>query len=125
MTGLARVREQEFVPVGVAVDAGKAVARVATCDEKGPSTELIVAIVEMKRRNPKFGCVRIAQQIAHLFGVDIDKDVVRRVPAKQYGAALDNEQVGAAQTHAHRGFILHFVIAHTQVGIYCFFRCPA
>jgi hypothetical protein len=29
---------------------------------KGPSAELIAAIVEMKRRNPKFGCVRIAQR---------------------------------------------------------------
>ena len=29
---------------------------------KGPSPELIAAIVEMKRRNPRFGCVRIAQQ---------------------------------------------------------------
>ena len=29
---------------------------------KGPAAELIAAIVEMKRRNPKFGCVRIAQQ---------------------------------------------------------------
>ena len=38
----------------------------------------------MKRRNPRFGCVRIAQQIAHAFGVDIDKDVVRRVLAKHY-----------------------------------------
>src|SRR5881409_3274183 len=28
---------------------------------KGPSAELIAAIVEMKRRNPHFGCVRIAQ----------------------------------------------------------------
>jgi hypothetical protein len=28
--------------------------------------------------------VRIAQQIAHAFGVDIDKDVVRRVLAKHY-----------------------------------------
>ena len=28
---------------------------------KGPSAELITAIVEMKRRNPGFGCVRIAQ----------------------------------------------------------------
>jgi len=27
---------------------------------KGPSTELIAAIVEIKRRNPRFGCVRIA-----------------------------------------------------------------
>jgi len=52
---------------------------------KGPSTELIAAIVESKRRNPKFGCVRIAQQIAHAFGIEIDKDVVRRVLAKHYG----------------------------------------
>jgi putative transposase len=51
---------------------------------KGPSPELIAAIVEMKRRNPRFGCVRIAQQIAHAFGVEIDKDVVRRVLARYY-----------------------------------------
>ena len=51
---------------------------------KGPSDELIAAIVEMKHRNPKFGCVRIAQQIPHAFGVAIDKDVVRRVLAKHY-----------------------------------------
>ena len=37
-----------------------------------------------KRRNPKFGYQRIAQQIAHTFGLDIDKDVVRRVLAKYY-----------------------------------------
>ncbi len=51
---------------------------------KGPSQELIEIIVEMKRRNPRFGCPRIAQQIAHTFGIDIDKDVVRRVLAKYY-----------------------------------------
>jgi putative transposase len=51
---------------------------------KGPSAELIAAIVEMKRRNPRFGCVRIAQQISHTFGLEIDKDVVRRVLAKNY-----------------------------------------
>ena len=38
----------------------------------------------MKLRNPKFGCVRIAQQISHTFGLDIDKDVVRRVLAQHY-----------------------------------------
>jgi putative transposase len=48
---------------------------------KGPSRELIAAIVEMKRRNPKFGCPRIAQQICHAFGIEVDKDVVRRVLA--------------------------------------------
>jgi transposase InsO family protein len=36
----------------------------------------------MKRRNPRFGCRRIAQQIAFVFGVELDKDVVRRVLAK-------------------------------------------
>ncbi len=51
---------------------------------KGPSPELIAAIVEMKRRNPRFGYVRIAQQISYAFGLDIDKDVVRRVLAKHY-----------------------------------------
>ena len=40
---------------------------------KGPSAQLIAAIVEMKDRNPKFGCVRIAQQIAHAFGVETTK----------------------------------------------------
>ena len=39
---------------------------------KGPSAELIAAIVEMKRRNPKFGCMKIALQISHAFGLDID-----------------------------------------------------
>lgn len=43
---------------------------------KGPTKELIDAVVEMKRRNPGWGCPRIAQQIALAFGVEIDKDVV-------------------------------------------------
>jgi putative transposase len=51
---------------------------------KGPSTELIDAIIELKRRNPRFGCVRIAEQICHAFGLDINKDVVRRVLAQHY-----------------------------------------
>ena len=51
---------------------------------KGPARELITAIVEMKHRNPRFGCRRIAQQLAFMFGVEIDKDVVRRVLAKRY-----------------------------------------
>lgn len=51
---------------------------------KGPSQALIDAIVEMKTRNPRFGCPRIAQQIGKAFGIEIDKDVVRRVLAKHY-----------------------------------------
>ncbi len=38
----------------------------------------------MKRRNPRFGCPRIALEISRTFGIDIDKDVVRRVLAKKY-----------------------------------------
>ena len=38
----------------------------------------------MKRRNPRFGYMRIAQQISHAFGLQIDKDVVRRVLAKHF-----------------------------------------
>ncbi|MGB5408747.1 MAG: helix-turn-helix domain-containing protein, partial [Thiogranum sp.] len=51
---------------------------------KGPSQELIHAIVEMKRRTSRFGCPLIAQEINKAFGVDIDKDVVRRVLEKHY-----------------------------------------
>lgn len=51
---------------------------------KGSSTEVINAIVEMKQRNPRFGCPRIAQQINLAFGLDLDKDVVRRVLTNHY-----------------------------------------
>jgi transposase InsO family protein len=51
---------------------------------KGPSSELIAAIVEIKRRNPSWGCRRIAQQLCLVFDLEIDKDVVRRVLAKHY-----------------------------------------
>jgi len=51
---------------------------------KGPSPELIAAIIALKSRNPKFGCVRIAQQIADTFGIELNNDVVRRVLDKHY-----------------------------------------
>lgn len=51
---------------------------------KGPSAELIAAIVEMKQKNPRFGYQRIADQIALAFNVPADKDMVRRVLAKHY-----------------------------------------
>ena len=51
---------------------------------KGPSDALIHAIVELKVRNPRFGCPRIALIISRTFGVDIDKNVVQRVLSKHY-----------------------------------------
>jgi transposase InsO family protein len=51
---------------------------------KGPSQELIHVIVELKQRNPRFGCPQIALVIRRTFGVEIDKGVVRRVLARHY-----------------------------------------
>jgi putative transposase len=51
---------------------------------KGPAPELTAAIIEMKRRNPRFGCRRIAQQLSYVFGVAVNKDIVRRVLVKRY-----------------------------------------
>ena len=49
---------------------------------KGPSDALIHAIVELKSRNPRFGCPRIALIISQTFGVDIENNVVYRVLSK-------------------------------------------
>jgi len=46
---------------------------------KGPTSELIRAVVEMKQRNPTWGCPHIADQINLAFGTSINKDVVRRI----------------------------------------------
>jgi len=55
---------------------------------KGPAEELIDAVVAMKQRNPTWGCRRIAHQISLAFGVDIDKDVVRRILAVHFRPEL-------------------------------------
>jgi putative transposase len=51
---------------------------------RGPQKELVDAILEMKRRNPKWGCPRIAQQITLAFGIEINKDVVPRILSAHY-----------------------------------------
>jgi putative transposase len=38
----------------------------------------------MKRRNPRFGCRKIAEQISSAFGIEIDKDIVRRILIQHY-----------------------------------------
>jgi len=45
----------------------------------------------MKKRNPHFGCRRIAMQVSNMFGVNINKDVVWRVLSKQYKSTGDND----------------------------------
>src|SRR5262249_52396914 len=43
---------------------------------RGPDLDLIRAVVEMRQRNPRWGCPRIADQIGLAFGIAINKDVV-------------------------------------------------
>src|SRR5436190_12342115 len=57
---------------------------------KGPDKELLEAVVQMKQRNPTWGCPRIAQQIALAFDIPIDKDVVRRILASHYRPKPDS-----------------------------------
>jgi transposase InsO family protein len=54
---------------------------------KGPEEALITAIVQLKSRNPRFGCPRIAHIISQTFGIDIDKNGVYRVLATHYRPA--------------------------------------
>lgn len=61
--------------------------RAKTPGPKGPSEALIHVIVELKSRNPRFGCPRIARIASHTFGIDVDKNVVARVLAKHYRPA--------------------------------------
>jgi putative transposase len=57
---------------------------------KGPSQEVIAAVVQMKKGNPSWGCPRIAQQIALAFDIPIDKDIVRRILAAHYKPDSDS-----------------------------------
>jgi putative transposase len=56
---------------------------------KGPNLDLIRAVIDMKQRNPRWGCPRIAEQIALAFGISINKDVVRRILAAHYHPSAD------------------------------------
>ena len=57
---------------------------------KGPSQDVIAAVVDMKQRNPSWGSPRIAQQITLAFGLPINKDVVRRILAARYQPKPDS-----------------------------------
>ena len=48
---------------------------------KGPTAELTAAVLEMKRRNSKFGYLKIAQQLSHAFGVELEQGCSATHPA--------------------------------------------
>jgi hypothetical protein len=64
-------------------------SRLTKPGPKGPTQEVIAAVVEMKQRNPSWGCPRIAQQITLAFGIPIDRDVVRRILGARYQPTPD------------------------------------
>ena len=57
----------------------------------GPTGDLIRAVVDMKKRNPTWGCPQIAEQINLAFGTCINKDVVRRILALHYHPERDSD----------------------------------
>ena len=69
---------------GADARAGDSIGPSDRHGRQGPSPELIAAIVEIKRRNPRFGYRRIAERLALVFDVEIDQDVVRRMLAHHY-----------------------------------------
>jgi hypothetical protein len=69
---------------------------------RGPSAELIHAVIEMKQRNPSWGCPRIAQQMALAFHIQIDKDMVRRILARHYRPGQDSDGPSWLTFFGHR-----------------------
>jgi len=69
----------------------------------------------MKRRNPRFGCTKIAEQIAKTFGLPLDKDVVRRILASYY------------RPHRTGGPSWLTFLGHTKDSLWSmdFFRCES
>jgi hypothetical protein len=55
---------------------------------KGPSKQLIAAILEMKRRNPRFGCPRIAQRTLRALLSPVRRTTDRHQPARVSGPPL-------------------------------------
>ena len=56
---------------------------------KGPDSNIIHVVVEMKQRNPTWGCPRIADQVNLAFGTSINKDVVRRILGRHHRPPAD------------------------------------
>ncbi len=51
---------------------------------KGPRDDLIQLVLEIKKRNPSYDCPKIALLVSNRFGIDINKNVIRRILALHY-----------------------------------------
>jgi len=92
---------------------------------KGPSKELIEAVVELKRRKLNWGCPRIAQQITLAFGVAIDKDVVRRILSVHLPAVIGfGGPILARVPRPHERQPLEYGSVQVRVGIVAYLLGP-
>jgi putative transposase len=69
---------------------------------KGPDQDLIGAVVDMKKRNPRWGCPRIAKQIELAFGIPIKRVRARRpcfMKGTRYGRKNPGKIVGASGSY--------------------------
>jgi putative transposase len=69
---------------------------------KGPTADLIRVVVEMKRRNPTWGCPHIAEQINLAFGTTIKRVRARRpcfMKGTRYGRKNPGKMVGASGSY--------------------------
>jgi putative transposase len=83
---------------------------------KGPSAELAHAVVEMKQRNPTWGCPRIAQQMALAFNIQIYKDVIRRILAHHYLPRQDSDGPSWLSPGPHEKQSLEYWSVQVRVG---------
>jgi len=67
----------------------------------GPNSDVIRAVVDMKQRNPTWGCPRIAEQISLAFGIPINKDGVRRILALYYRPVPDGDGPSSESRRAY------------------------
>ena len=54
---------------------------------KGPLLELIKLVVEIKTKNPRYGCPKIALLVSKLLGDDISEQTIRRILRKHFRSA--------------------------------------
>src|SRR5262252_197901 len=76
--------------------------RPAKPGTKGPDDDLIRAVVDMKQRNPPWGCPRIAKQIALAFGISIKRVGPRRpsfMKGTRYKRRNPGKMVGASGSY--------------------------
>ena len=82
------------------------------------SDDLVRVIAELERRNARFRCPRIAQQIYKAFGFDIHNDLVRRVLAKHYRPTHRDGGPSGLTVFRHTGVSLWSTALFQRISIF-------